>query len=196
MPTNEQLLNELVRLLGAIPAKATFRHDLPQNRQWLGSVLFVLNHSDNIDLARRAESIADQLHKTPITFQKPLESLALLLEQMKREIEFDVGYAIPRNYLSLDEDDKHQVLQLTDDLKIAVQQDNKIVPEDREIILSEIAVFEASLGVARLSADLISRFVNGVLRQAAIVTASAAIQEIASSLMRKLFEILEWPLSG
>lgn len=196
MSTDERVLHELVRLLGSVPSKATFRHDLPQNHEWLGAVLHIVGFSGDLKLAMEARSVASTIHDVPVTLRDPQTQLIVLLQQMKREFEFKLGYSIPRNYIELSKSDKEELAESASELKRAVEQDNEIESLSRDILLSEIAIFEASLGVPRLSAELISRFVNGVLRGAAIFSAGQVVKKIASDLIEKLFDILGWPLSG
>ncbi|MEO1101307.1 MAG: hypothetical protein AAFW65_05620 [Pseudomonadota bacterium] len=196
MSTDEDVLTEIVKLLGSAPDKATFRHDLMINHEWLGSVLHILSKSEDLMLAAKAKTIADGIGDKPITVRDPRTRLIVMLQQMKREFEFKVGYSIPRNYVELSDYDVTEVVNSASELKKAVVEDNELETRDREILLSEIAIFEASLGVARLSPELISRFVNGVLRGAIVLAASESIKKIAGDLTTKLFDLMGWPLSG
>ncbi|MBK8197886.1 MAG: hypothetical protein IPK75_05905 [Acidobacteria bacterium] len=196
MSTDERILHELVRLLGSVPSKATFRHDLPQNHEWLGAVLHIVGLSGDIKLAMEARSVASKIHDVPVSLRDPQTQLIVLLQQMKREFEFKLGYSIPRNYLELSDVTRQEVSKTASALKLAVEQDNEIDPDSREILVSEIAIFEASLGVARLSPEIISRFVNGILRGAMILAAGEVVKKIASDLTKQLFDLLGWPLSG
>lgn len=192
MVTDDQILTEVVKLLASIPDKSTFRHDLPQNHEWLGSVIYVLRQSEDISLAADAKNIAAHIGDKPITIRDPQSRLIVLLQQVKREFEFRCGYAIPLNYIELPEDSRTELAEGTESLREAVAADNSIDPDDREILLSEIAIFEASIGATRLSSDLIARFVNGVLRGSIILAANAIVQECASILMRKILSLLGW----
>jgi hypothetical protein len=196
MPNEQQILNELVRLLGSTPDKSTFRHDLPQNHEWLGAVLFILRHSDDIQLASRAQMIASKIGNVPVTVQDPQPRLIMLLQQMKREFEFKLGYAIPRNYIELTNTDRQKLVEKSSILETRVKEDNELTEDERAILLSEIAIFEASIGCARLSPDLISRFIASILKGAIVLGAGLILKKAADDLAEKLLQIMGWSLSG
>lgn len=195
-PTDEDVLNEIVKLLGSAPDKSTFRHDLSQNHEWNSAVLYILGQSEDITLRAAAKTIVSALGDKPISIRDPQSRLIILLQQMKREFEFNVGYSIPRNYLEIPEDVQADLTAANKALETSIVQDNELNDLDKKILLSEIAIFEASLGVERVSSELLARFVNGVLKGAIILSASEIIKNAASDLTAKLFSLLGWSLSG
>ena len=178
--------------MASSPAKATFRHDLPENHEWIGSVLFLLGKSEDIHLGMEGRRIASLIHEKPIKVRDPLGKLTILLQQLKKELEFKCGYVVPRNDILLGDGDTNRLSHLNKDLRQKVLQDNALDQDDREKLLAEIALFEASLGCARLSPDLLARFVNGVLKGATIAIAGALVQEAASALVGALLPLLGW----
>lgn len=191
-PSDEQILNEIVKLLGSAPEKSTFRHDLPQNQEWLGSVLYILGKSEDIQLAAEAKAITASMNEFTQRARDPQSRLIVLLQQMKREFEFNVGYSIPRNYIDTSDIDLGEINESVAQFAKAVSEDNELDTVERDILLSEIALLEASLGFARLSPEIITRFVSGVLRGAIVLAASTTIRTAASNLAERLFKLLGW----
>ncbi|MEQ9505504.1 MAG: hypothetical protein RLO80_04485 [Hyphomonas sp.] len=187
------VLNEVVRLLGSIPEKAKFRHDIQSNHEWLGSLLFVLNQSTDRTLVAEARAIAASLPENPVVFRDPRSRLIVILQQLKREYEFKVGYSIPRNYIEIPENLLAPIEAAKQELETAVREDNELPNVEREIILTEIAILEAQLGVARLSSELIARFVNGILKGSAILAAGSILKQAASRLADLLLTAIGWP---
>lgn len=182
MPRDDRLLAEAVRLLGGVPDKSTFRHDLEINHEWIGATLNLLSQANDLALCVKSQTIADGMNDTPISVKDPRAQFVRLLHQVKRKFELNLGYSIPRNYIEPSEIDAEILTPKLKSFEEAVRSDNEIEPDDRETILAEIAVFEASLGCARLSTDLIVRFVNGVLKGAFIFSASSLTKKIGSDL--------------
>ena len=196
MPDNNEVLNEVVRLLGSVPDKATFRHDLAENHAWFGAVLHILRQSDDLLLAGTASSIVRSLSDKPITIRDPRSRLIVLLEQIKREFELKCGYVIPRNYLELTADAKQDLNSGSEELHEAITQDNELSQEDKSILIAEIAVFEASLVAPKLSTELMHRFVFGVLKGSIIKVAGAIIQKLAARLADNIIKLMQWYISS
>lgn len=112
---------------------------------------------------------------------------------MKREYEFKLGYSIPRNYIEPPVSALTTIKAATLELETAVREDNELPVDEREIILTEIAVLEAQLGFSRLSPELIARFVNGVLKGSIIFAAGSIIKQAASRLADLLLAAMGWP---
>ncbi|KCZ55871.1 hypothetical protein HY29_09710 [Hyphomonas beringensis] len=195
MPEDAQILNEIVRLLGSIPEKATFRHDNSVNHEWLGSVLFIVGKSGDISLAAEARTIISGLQGPQVATRDPRARLVILLQQLKREYEFKLGYYIPRNYVEMTDEQLEVLSAAKEDLKSSVNSDNELSEDDRTIALHEIAMFEASLGAGRFSSDLISRFVNGFLKGAIILSGGVMLKQAASRMADEILNAMGWAAS-
>tara|TARA_R110002020_G_scaffold83397_1_gene206680 strand:+ start:93915 stop:94316 length:402 start_codon:yes stop_codon:yes gene_type:complete len=130
----------------------------------------------------------------PIVVQDPRSRLIVILQELKRDYEFRVGYSIPRNYIEISESQAAPIVEATSAFKEAVRSDNELPDEARDILLCEIAMFEASLGAARLSPDLIARFVNGFLKGSIILVSGTVVKQAASRLADLLLNAIGWPL--
>ncbi len=78
----------------------------------------------------------------------------------------------------------------TSELQAALKSSNAISAEDREIALSEIAVFEAAIAQPVVSSDLVERFIDRVLRWLTSKFAEGAVSAIAAALIVKLLPFL------
>lgn len=186
------MLHEAVRLIGSVPDRATFVQDLDVNHEWLGAVLYLFKASGDQDLYDDAQLIVSDTDNRTAKKANQRSRLLIYLQQIKREHEVKLGYSIPRNYRPLSDEEVNQLQESAEALKETIQKDNELSEEDRDLALYEIAVFEASLNSARLSPDLIARFVNGFLRGAVIQLSSALIKEAASRLADQLLNLMGW----
>ncbi len=75
-------------------------------------------------------------------------------------------------------------------LRLAVAGINSSDEEDREIALSEIASFEATVVQSRVSVELIDRFVNKILKWLMRTFADAAVAVVAEALIRQLLPLV------
>ena len=189
---SEDVLHEAVRLIGSVPDRATFVQDLDVNHEWLGAVLYLFKASGDQDLYDDAQLIVSDTDNRTAKKANQRSRLLIYLQQIKREHEVKLGYSIPRNYRPLSDEEVNQLQESAEALKETIQKDNELSEEDRDLALYEIAVFEASLNSARLSPDLIARFVNGFLRGAVIQLSSALIKEAASRLADQLLNLMGW----
>jgi hypothetical protein len=81
-------------------------------------------------------------------------------------------------------DNQRQALQAdVAELKELVRGDNSIEASDRDIVLYEIAIFEAAIAPPCVSTELIQRFVNGALEWVGRTIVNAAASEIVKRLM-------------
>jgi hypothetical protein len=93
-------------------------------------------------------------------------------------------------YVSLSDNQRDPVLSDLRELQSQVRTSNDGDPEEREIALSEISAFEATLSQSRVSAELIDRFVNRVLRWIISKFSDALLGAVAGALVVKLIPFL------
>lgn len=93
-------------------------------------------------------------------------------------------------YVTLSDNQKATVGSQLADLKEGVRGDNGIDQENRQIVLSEIAIFEASIAAPRVATDLIERFIKIVLKGAVVAMATAAVGVLAERLIETLASII------
>ncbi len=75
------------------------------------------------------------------------------------------------------------------DLAEAARGVNEVEQNQREIALSEIAAFEATIVQQRVSTDLIQRFVDTVLAWLKRTFTAAAVQEVVQRLIQALLKL-------
>lgn len=93
-------------------------------------------------------------------------------------------------YVQISDNQRDNVESDLDSLRVSVRSSNEIDEEDRQIALSEIAVFEAALIQPRLSTELIERFVNRIVKWMVSKLGEAMIGAIAGALVAKLLPFL------
>jgi hypothetical protein len=104
--------------------------------------------------------------------------------------EYDEGYFEARNYLTIIDSKKTELLAALTDLRAAVARSNQGGEADASIALSEIAVFEATIAQPRASSDLVQRFVDYVIKFILAVFGVALVGEIADRLLNALLPLL------
>jgi hypothetical protein len=93
-------------------------------------------------------------------------------------------------YVQLNDNQRGNVESDLDALRLAVHSSNETEEEDRQIALSEIAVFETALIQPRLSTELIERFVNRIIKWMVSKFGEAIVGAIAGALIAKLLPFL------
>jgi|CXWL01.1.fsa_nt_gi hypothetical protein len=87
----------------------------------------------------------------------------------------------------------NQRREFTDDLAILKEEArgaNDVEEENREIALSEIAAFEATIVQQRVSTDLVQRFVDRVLKWMMTIFTGAVFAEVAQRLIQALAPLI------
>lgn len=85
-------------------------------------------------------------------------------------------------YVSITDNQRRQIQDDLVDLREIVRGANNVDEIEREIVLHEIALFEAAVVAPRVASELVERFVNGVLAWVSKTIANA----VASELIKRL----------
>jgi hypothetical protein len=93
-------------------------------------------------------------------------------------------------YVTLTDNQRAGVVGDIRDLSVVVSGANDVGDEERQIALSEIAAFEATIIQSRVPADLVERFTKRVLSWILTVFGAALAGEIAQALIAKLLPFL------
>ncbi|MDZ4690731.1 hypothetical protein [Terricaulis sp.] len=128
--------------------------------------------------------------------QNGIEEAENLIEQ-NIEYEEDEGetYAdaslVPASnrYVEISDNQRKQIGIELGELKEALRGDNEVDDEDRQIFLSEIAVFEATIGAPRVSTELVNRFVQEVLRKIVSLLPAAIFGALTERIINTLSSI-------
>jgi DNA-binding MarR family transcriptional regulator len=108
----------------------------------------------------------------------------------------DYGFPAKRHlpaadrYVALNDNQRGYVQGDLHTLRSAIQSSNEADEEDRQIALSEIAVFEAALIQPRLSTELIERFTKRIIGWIVSKFGEAIVGAVAESLVAKLLPFL------
>jgi hypothetical protein len=89
--------------------------------------------------------------------------------------------------------DNASIVDAAKDLEVlreAVRATNDVSDDDRDIALSEIAIFEETLAQPRIPTELIERFANYVLKWITSRFANAAVEVVAAALILKLLPLV------
>jgi len=187
MGNNDRVLAEIVSLLASIPSSF---HDT-QGLDWLGQAGFLFTQSDDPTLRARAstviQNVTDPMRMKGMGAGK---EFIILISQLKKELEFRCGYSIPRNYNLLSTSDTKRLQSETDSFKAAIIESNDLDSDNRETLLSEIAIFEATIAAPRVSTELMNRFVNAILMGAIVTLAGTAITKSANALIDTILNII------
>lgn len=112
--------------------------------------------------------------------------------QEDEEETYSVAEVVPASnrYVTLSDNQKAIVSSQLEDFKEGIRGDNGIDEEGRQIALSEIVVFEASIAAPRVATELIERFIKTVLKGAVVALATAAVGVLAEQLIETLASII------
>ncbi|HRO02643.1 MAG TPA: hypothetical protein PLS69_03445 [Terricaulis sp.] len=113
-----------------------------------------------------------------------IEAAERLLEERAGSLSGETAPWVPAagRYVTLNDNQRDGIERGIADLKQVVRGANELEELEREIALSEIAIFEAALVGPWLSRDLIERFVNGVLSWVGKTIVNAAASEVVRRL--------------
>lgn len=183
------------------PPKATFRHDTDENNNWLGDLSNLFSFATSAGLATgsvaKLESLVSKVTSPRLdSTTDARREMLVMLRSLKRSAEFTLGYQNSAPYISIPEADRSGIRSELAELTEQISGSNQIGDEQKQILLSEIAIFEASIVQPRLSADLISRFVNAVLYGAAMKLVGETAEQIADRLAGALLGYLVSAIAG
>lgn len=104
----------------------------------------------------------------------------------------EAGAYVPASnrYVTPRDNERAAVAEALEQLAEHARAANDVEDEDRQIALSEIAAFEATIVQPRVSTDLIQRFVDMVLGWISKMFTAAAVQEVAQRLIQALTKLL------
>lgn len=121
------------------------------------------------------------------------------IEETEDLIEENPGYVLPYareitpasdRYVTLHDNQRAEIRDLLGTFKSHINSSNEAGKEEREIALSEIAAFEATVIQPRVSAELIERFVSKTVRWIIGVFGAAIVGSVADDLVDKLRGLL------
>lgn len=178
---NIWLLNEAARLIRSCPPKATFRHDTAENDQWLAEVdhFFMLHDVTYLDELNELIGEITQPRRGG-HYRDVRRELLISLRSARRSLEYGLQAISLSDYVELSSEDSGRVQADLAQLKELVRGSNELDEESRQILLCEIAAFEATVIQPRLSAELITRFVNTVIGGASMKLLGSTADEISS----------------
>jgi hypothetical protein len=182
-----EILTEINRLIQSAPPPEEFYYDIPERHEWLGEVENALTLWDAVKSAGVTITI-NSVFNSVLRNNAERQALLIKLTEARRSLQMKLGISASR-YLQPTEAIRRDIGGDLSSLKAAIQASNAVDPESKMALLAEIAAFEATIAQPRVSADLIYRFVNGVLRGAAMKVAGATADEIAS---RMAIAALSW----
>ncbi len=183
MPTQNNdaaLLSEINRLIQNAPPADEFYYDIDERHVWLGEVENALTLWDSVKSAGVRITINSIFHNV-LRNNTERQALLIMLTQARRSLQMKLGVS-GSTHVRPNDAVRGELGTDLQALRSAVQASNTVDPENKELLLAEIAVFEASIAQPRVSADLIYRFVNGVLRGAAMKLVGATGDEVANRL--------------
>jgi hypothetical protein len=139
---------------------------------------------------KRIELVIDEV------FERVDQRLTLRLQEVSFGIDDATAPgstpAVPASdrYVTANDNSKHLIQGALTDLREEARGSNEVAEEDREIVLSEIAAFEATIIQPRISTDLIQRFIDMVVDWTKRTFTTAAIQEVVHRLIAALMKLL------
>jgi hypothetical protein len=175
------LLAEIDRLIQSAPAASMFYEDIPANHAWLGEVENALRSWDRVESAGVSITIGS-IFNLVLRNNGERQALLIKLTQARRSLQMSLGVNA-RPYVEVSPVVRSDLQRETKALAKAVTESNSVDAESREILLAEIAIFEATIAQPRLSADLIQRFVSVVLKGAALKLAGSGVDQIAERIV-------------
>jgi hypothetical protein len=105
------------------------------------------------------------------------------LRRIARDASSSAGWAPAADrYVSFSDNQREQIQEDLADLKEVVRGDNNISEDERQIVLCEIALFEASIALPMVSLDVVKAFVNGALMWIGRTVVNAAASELVKRL--------------
>lgn len=125
--------------------------------------------------------------------QRGIEQAEDLIEQnIEYEEDPDETYSVAglvpasNRYVEISDNQREQIQSPLGELAEALRGSNELDEEDRQIILSEIAVFEATMAAPRVSTELVDRFVTGVLKGLILAVSTGLVATLAERLIDTL----------
>jgi hypothetical protein len=171
------LLAEIERLVQSTPPAETFYHDLPERHVWLGDVSAALHAWDTVRSVGAVMAI-DRVFNIALRNNSERQAISVVLMTARRALQLSLGMT-SSSYILISSTARTQLSTDLQSLRKAVNDSNSIEPETREVVLAEIAAFEATIVQPRVATDLIQRFVNSVLKGAVMKVIGATADEIA-----------------
>ncbi|MES3026850.1 MAG: hypothetical protein V4820_03215 [Pseudomonadota bacterium] len=172
------------------PAEIADAFRLPRQT---GQLRLVVNDLDAHGLVRPSYTLGGgedgglDLRLTSVAIE---EAEDLLEEHPEYRLPYD-AQPVPAadRYVSLSDNLRSEVREHLQDARSAIRATNDAEDEEREIALSEIAAFEATVTQPRVSTELIERFVSRVLAWLVKAFGEAMVGVVASALIAKLMPL-------
>lgn len=194
------LTDELIAYLAKAASRTTFSRAelLEVTSRLLGQSLIAFQSLVNRDKLSRFVATSRIAIVVDEAFTRAQQRLTLRLREFAFGLDDNapsdgiVAASAPASnrYVTLADNQKGEIKGELGQLRDIVRGDNEVDEEAREIALSEIAVFEATIMAPRAANDLIDRFVKRVLAWISIAFGGALLAEVAQRLVQALLPLL------